>query len=74
VLDGVFYVRRSLLTQKRNRIQALEDILQCYAAKPAYCHLYSSSRKFVEAATELGIDATHLNKERGLIAELNSLL
>jgi len=74
VLDGVFYVQRSLLTQKRNRVQALQDILQRYATSPAYCHLFSSSRKFVEVATELGIHATHLNKEHGLIDELKSLL
>jgi hypothetical protein len=74
VLDGVYYVQRSLLTQKRNRVQALEDILQRYAANPDHCHLFSSSGKFVEAARELGIHATHLNTEHKLSAELKSLL
>ncbi len=73
-LDGVYYVQRSLLTQKRNRVQALHDILQRYAASPDHCHLFSSSRKFVEVARELGIHATHLNKGRGLSIELKSLL
>jgi hypothetical protein len=74
VLDGVYYVQRSLLTQKRNRVQALKDILQRYAASPDHCHLFSSSRKFVEVARELGIHASHLNKQRSLSEELNSLL
>ena len=74
VLDGVYYVQRSLLTQKRNRVQALEDILQRYAAKPDHCHLFSSSRKFVEVARELGIHATHLNTRRRLSTELKTLL
>ncbi len=74
VLDGVYYVQRSLLTQKRNRVQALQDILQRYAASPDHCHLFSSSRKFVEVARELGIHAMHLNKQRSLSEELKSLL
>ena len=74
VLDGVYYVQRSLLTQKRNRVQALKDILQRYAASPDHCHLFSSSRKFVEVARELGIHAAHLNKQRSLSEELKSLL
>ena len=74
VLDGVYYVQRSLLTQKRNRVQALQDILQRYAANPDHCYLFSSSKKFVEAARELGIYATHLNRERQLSTELETLL
>ncbi len=74
VLDGVYYVQRSLLTQKRNRVQALQDILQRYAASPDRCHLFSSSRKFIEVARELGIHATHLDQERSLSTELKALL
>jgi hypothetical protein len=74
VLDGVYYVQRSLLTQKRNRVQALQDILQRYAASPDHCHLFSSSKKFVDVAGELGIHATHLDKERKLTTELKTLL
>lgn len=74
VLDGIYYVQRSLLTQKRNRVQALQDILQRYAANPEHCHLFSSSRKFVEVARELGIHATHLRRERRLTTELKTLL
>jgi len=74
VLDGVYYVRRSLLTQKRNRIQALQDILERYAANTDHCYLFSSSKKFVEVARELGIHATHLNKKHMLASELKTLL
>lgn len=74
VLDGIYYVQRSLLTQKRNRVQALQDILQRYAASPDHCHLFSSSKKFVTVASELGIRATHLNKDRWLSTELKTLL
>jgi len=73
VLDGVYYVQRSLLTQKRNRVQALQDILLRYAASPENCHLFSSSRKFVDVARELGIHTTHLNRERRLSTELKTL-
>jgi hypothetical protein len=74
VLDGVYYVPRSLFTQKRNRVQALQDILQRYASSPGRCHLFSSSRKFVEAAKELGIHSVHLSKKHKLRTELEALL
>ena len=74
VLDGVYYVQRSLLTQKRNRVQALQDILQRYAISPDRCLLFSSSKKFVNVARELGIHATHLNRERKLSSELSRIL
>ncbi len=74
VLDGVYYVQRSLLTQKRNRVQALRDIVQRYAVNPDHCHLFSSSRKFVEVARELGIHATRLRRECSLTTELKTLL
>ena len=74
VLGGVYYVQRSLLTQKRNRVQALQDILQRYAVTPDHCHLFSSRRKFVEVAGELGIHATRLRKECSLTTELKTLL
>jgi len=73
-LDGIYYVQRSLLTQKRNRIQALQDMLQRYSASSENCNLLSSSRKFVVAAHEIGIQATHLNREHKLITELKALL
>ncbi len=72
-LDGVYYVPRSLLTQKRNREQALKDMLQRYSSLPANCYLFSSSRKFVDAAVELGISGIHLNKQNSLMSELKTL-
>ena len=74
ILDGVYYVPRSLLTQKRNREQAFKDIMQRYSLDPESCHLYSSSQKFVSVAKELGINATHLNEQQGLIKNLKALL
>ncbi|MGD2130703.1 MAG: hypothetical protein PVJ17_15475 [Lysobacterales bacterium] len=73
-LDGVYYVPRSLFTQKRNRETALRDIMKRYALKPAQCFMYSSSRSFVIAAQSLGISATYLGEERELLAELRALI
>jgi hypothetical protein len=73
-LDGVYYVPRSLFTQKRNREKALQDMMKRYALPARQCHLYSSSRSFVVAAEALGINATYLGEERELLPELKSLL
>ena len=73
-IDGIYYVPRSLFTQKRNREQALRDIMKRYAIEADHCHLFSSSAKFVEAAAELGIHATPLDPDRQLIQELKRLV
>lgn len=73
-MDGVYYVPKSLFTQKRNREAALRDIMKRYAVEPRQCRLLSSSRKFVDAARELGIDATALDDSKQLMQELKSLL
>ncbi len=73
VLDGVYYVPRSLLTQKRNREQALKDMLHRYSVIPDHCHLLSSSKKFVSTAVSLGIHGVYLNRERTLMKELKAL-
>jgi len=73
VLDGVYYVRRSLLTQKRNREAALNDILQRYKSQAEHTVLLSSSRNFVKAARKLGIQATLLAGDHQLVQELFDL-
>ena len=73
-LDGVYYVPRSLFTQKRNREAALSDIMKRYGIAPSHCHLFSSSRKFAEAAAGLGIDASVLGTDKQLMQGLKTLL
>jgi len=62
------------LTQKRNREQALADIMKRYAIDPGHCYLFSASHKFVTVAAELGIHATPLEDDQQLLQELLSLL
>jgi hypothetical protein len=49
-------------------------MMERYSIGPRHCFLYSSSRKFVESALGLGIDATYLGDERELVDELRKLL
>lgn len=72
-LDGVYYVRRSLLTQKRNRMAALQDILDRYKARADHTILLSSSKEFVKAAKRLGLQATYLTSDTQLVEELADL-
>jgi hypothetical protein len=73
-LDGVYYLRRSLLTQRRNREDALKDILRRYGVKAENCTLISSRRKFMAAAQDLGFQITPLNREETLLSALEALL
>lgn len=74
VLDGVYYVPRSLFTQRRNRESALNDIMTRYGIAPEQCHLFSSSSKFVEVAAGLGVQATVLDGDKQLMQGLKQLL
>jgi hypothetical protein len=73
ILDGVYYVRRSTLTQKRNREDALRDILQRYGAKPEHVVLLSSKRNIVKAAHKLGLQASVLGRDHDLLQALSTL-
>ena len=74
VLGGVYYVRRSMLTQKRNRAEALHDILQRYGAEPGATVLLSSSADWVKAAQKMGLQGTDLhNSELELLEKLVEL-
>lgn len=73
-LDGVYYVRRSLLTQRRNREDALRDILRRYGTAPEQCTLLSSRRKFMEVAVELGIHGLLLDRNRSLLQALEQMV
>lgn len=72
-LDGVYYVPRSFISQNRNRIKSLDDMMKRYAASPQITYLYSSSRKWAQAAEQLDIHSTCLDKPRQLIKELGKL-
>ena len=45
-----------------------------YATDAGSCYLFSSSAKFVEAASELGMHTTELGQNQQLIQELMSIL
>jgi len=72
-LDGVYYLRRSLLTQRRNREDALEDILRRYGVRAENCILITSKRKFIASARGLGFQTRPLDCETGLLDTLEQL-
>lgn len=72
-LDGVYYVPRSFITQNRNRIKSLDDMMRRYSTSPRETYLLSSSRKWAEAASQLEINATYLEEPRQLIDELTKI-
>jgi len=63
-LDGVYYVPRSLLTQDRNRIGALRDILRRYSTQASQAILVSGSIPFLKAAQRLGIETHEVSQHR----------
>ena len=74
MLDGIYYVPRSLMTQRRNREEAFRDIMERYGIDAGHVFLFSSSRKWAEMALQMGIQATYLNSGKDLVEELKKLL
>ena len=76
-LDGVYYVPRSLLTQDRNRMGALQDMLVRYGLGPSQAVLLSNSVPFIKAAARLGIRAQEVSVDNDgrcdLLAQLKNL-
>ena len=72
-LDGVYYVPRSFITQNRNRVKSLDDMMARYAVSPKMTYLYSSSKNWAKVARQLNIRSTYLDKPKQLIDELVSL-
>ena len=66
ILDGVYYIPQSLLTQQTRREEALRDLLQRFTTSAENCYLVSSNRKLVSAAKKLGIHARKISNKQTL--------
>lgn len=77
VLDGVYYIPNSLLTQKARREEAIRDLCGRFGVPTVDCYLFSSNRKFLSAAAGLGVNVEKISGSkslRDLIEELESQL
>ena len=74
LLDGIYYVPRSLMTQRRNRQEALNDIMARYSIEPKNIYLFSSSRRWAEMADSMGMNASYLDGKVPLTEQLQALL
>ena len=61
------------MTQRRNREDALQDILRRYGVRAENCVLMSSRKKFVAAAAGLGFATTLLGRDSSLMVALEGL-
>lgn len=66
ILDGVYYIPQSLLTQQTRREEALKDLLQRFTTSAENCYLASSNRKLVSAARKLGIHSRKISNKHTL--------
>lgn len=75
ILDGVYYIPRSLLTQRTRREEALKDLLERFGTLASDCYVVSSNRNFIKSAKGLGINTRKItDKEEldGLLIELRN--
>lgn len=70
ILDGVYYIPQSLLTQKTRREEALKDLLERFGTRACDCFLISSNRNFIRTAKSFGINTRKIKDKQ----DLNSLL
>lgn len=74
ILDGVYYIPQSLLTQQTRREEALTDLLDRFATMAVDCYLASSNRKLISAASKLGINTLKISQKQSLGDHLDALL
>ena len=74
ILDGVYYMPQSLLTQQTRREEALTDLLQRFATTAANCYLVSSNRKLIAAGKKLGLNTRKISNKQPIEAVLNELI
>lgn len=70
ILDGVYYIPQSLLTQRTRREEALKDLLERFGTLASDCFLVSSNRNFIKTAKGLGINTRKIKDKQ----DINSLL
>ena len=73
VLDGVYYIPNSLLTQKARREEAIRDLSSRFGIPPGDCFLFSSNRKFLSTASGLGVNVEKINENRPFFEILEAL-
>lgn len=73
VLDGVYYIPHSLLTQRARREEAIRDLLERFGTHPSRCYLVTGNRKFIAAAEHLGVKAHLVNENNALSQQLESI-
>ena len=73
VLDGVYYIPNSLLTQKARREEAIRDLCGRFGLSAGDCYLFSSNRKFLGAASGMGVNAEKINGNNSLGSLLEAL-
>jgi hypothetical protein len=66
ILDGVYYIPQSLLTQKARREEALKDLLKRFGTPASDCFLVSSNRNFIKSAGDLGINTRKITDKQDL--------
>lgn len=73
ILDGVYYIPQSLLTQRTRREEALKDLLARFGTVAGDCYLVSSNRKFIAIAANFGVNALKISDKERLIDHLDAL-
>ena len=73
-IDGVYYIPRSVLTQKKKRLDALQDIMSRFGMQPSNVYLLSSGKKLLNAADSIGINTIKLGRQSSLSEQLSSFL
>ncbi len=73
ILDGVYYIPQSLLTQRTRREEAIRDILNRFGVLEENCYLASSNRKFLSTAANFGVKTLKIDEKHRLQDHLDFL-
>ena len=73
LLDGVYYIPQSLMTQRTRNEEALKELLDRFGTEAKDCYLVSTDRALLATARKMQINAVKISEKPGLLSNLEEL-
>ena len=73
MLDGVYYIPQSLMTQRTRNEEALGELLDRFGTEAKDCYLVSTDRALLATAKKMHVNTVKISEKSGLVTILEDL-
>jgi len=74
LLDGVYYIPQSLMTQRTRNEEALRELLDRFGTEAKDCYLVSTDRALLATARKMQVNAIKISEKSDLVVILGDLM